>query len=76
MITLVFKLPSNCKKSAILSAMLSVTPIRISTGIVFMRWGVLSATFSMSVPPTDEAIITGPLKPLVQRERVRVTDIR
>jgi hypothetical protein len=50
--------------------MLSVTPIRISTGIVFMRWGVLSATFSMSVPPTDEAIITGPLKPLVQKERV------
>jgi hypothetical protein len=35
-----------------------------------MRWGVLSATCSMSFPPTDEAIITGPLKLLVQKERV------
>jgi hypothetical protein len=69
-ITLAFKFPSNSKKSATLSAMLSVTPFRISTGIVFIRWGVFSATFSISVPPADEAIITGPLKPLVQKERV------
>jgi hypothetical protein len=50
--------------------MLSVTPFRISTGIVFIRSGVFSATFSISVPPADEAIITGPLKPLIQKGRV------
>jgi hypothetical protein len=50
--------------------MLSETPLRISTGIVFIRSGVFSATLSISVPPADEAIITGPLKPLIQKGRV------
>jgi hypothetical protein len=50
--------------------MLSETPLRISTGIVFIRLGVFSATLSISVPPADEAIITGPLKPLIQKGRV------
>jgi hypothetical protein len=42
----------------------------MSTGIVFIRSGVFSATVSISVPPADEAIITGPLKPLIQQGRV------
>jgi hypothetical protein len=65
MFTLAFKFPSNSKNSATPSAMLSVTPLIISTGIVFIRCGVFSAILSISVPPADEAIITGPLKPLI-----------